>query len=158
MSRSYVPAFVSAALGKAQQAFADATSAPLCSLSETAVVRQVFHGHIQCCSHVTMRFSLLKNITNGQLNIQTPSRTYSFPEKLSSDGSQTDLLQVQLTVRNPTFWLRLAAMGDLGFAEAYMYGEVECDDLIKVFMVGLSLYIRVIRRTTIASGRNTRKP
>ncbi|OCH86874.1 cyclopropane-fatty-acyl-phospholipid synthase [Obba rivulosa] len=82
MSRSYVPAFVSSALNKAQQALVDATSAPLCSLSETAVIRQ-------------------------------------------------------LTVRNPTFWLRVAAMGDLGFAEAYMYGEVECDDLIRVFMVFL---------------------
>ncbi|EMD31380.1 hypothetical protein CERSUDRAFT_119769 [Gelatoporia subvermispora B] len=150
MSRSYVPAFVSAALGKAQQAFADATSAPLCSLSETAVV------------------SLLKNITNGQLNIQTPSRTYSFPEKLSSDGSQTDLLQVQLTVRNPTFWLRLAAMGDLGFAEAYMYGEVECDDLIKVFMLflrnseqlsalgsGLSRFLRIPQKYAGARIVNT---
>jgi len=26
-------------------------------------------------------------------------------------------------------------MGDLGFAEAYMYGDVECDDLISLFRV-----------------------
>ncbi|EIW59336.1 cyclopropane-fatty-acyl-phospholipid synthase, partial [Trametes versicolor FP-101664 SS1] len=44
----------------------------------------------------------------------------------------------ELTVRNPVFWLRLCAMGDLGFAEAYMYGEIDCDDLAKVFLVFLA--------------------
>lgn len=28
-------------------------------------------------------------------------------------------------------------MSDLGFSEAYMYGEVECDDLIPLFLVGI---------------------
>ena len=41
----------------------------------------------------------------------------------------------ELTVRNPNFWLRLCAMGDLGFSEAYMYGEIDCEDLVKVFLV-----------------------
>ncbi|KAH9949848.1 S-adenosyl-L-methionine-dependent methyltransferase, partial [Amylocystis lapponica] len=40
-----------------------------------------------------------------------------------------------LTVHNPVFWLRLCAMGDLGFSEAFMYGEVACDDLVKVFSI-----------------------
>lgn len=26
-------------------------------------------------------------------------------------------------------------MGDLGFSEAYMYGEIDCEDLVKVFLV-----------------------
>ena len=41
----------------------------------------------------------------------------------------------ELHVRNPNFWLRLCAMGDLGFSEAYMYGEIDCEDLVKVFLV-----------------------
>lgn len=55
-------------------------------------------------------------------------------------GADTDILKTpkaELTVRNPVFWLRLYAMGDLGFVEAYMYGEIDCDDLAKVFQVCL---------------------
>ncbi|EPT05160.1 hypothetical protein FOMPIDRAFT_1111662, partial [Fomitopsis schrenkii] len=40
-----------------------------------------------------------------------------------------------LTVKDPVFWLRLAMQGDLGFAEAYMYGEVDCADLSALFHV-----------------------
>ncbi|KZT73861.1 CFS1-like protein, partial [Daedalea quercina L-15889] len=40
-----------------------------------------------------------------------------------------------ITVRDPVFWLRLATQGDLGFAEAYMYGEVDCRDLTGLFQV-----------------------
>lgn len=54
--------------------------------------------------------------------------------ELDVDASQAP--KAELTVRNPNFWLRLCAMGDLGFAEAYMYGEIDCHDLVKVFLVG----------------------
>ncbi|KAH9841488.1 Mycolic acid cyclopropane synthetase-domain-containing protein [Rhodofomes roseus] len=40
-----------------------------------------------------------------------------------------------ITVRDPVFWLRLATQGDLGFAEAFMYGEVDCLDLTALFEV-----------------------
>ena len=29
-------------------------------------------------------------------------------------------------------------MGDLGFAEAYMFGDVQCEDLISTFLVSIS--------------------
>ncbi|KZT11940.1 cyclopropane-fatty-acyl-phospholipid synthase [Laetiporus sulphureus 93-53] len=32
---------------------------------------------------------------------------------------------VQLIVRNPAFWIRVAMQGDLGFAESYMFGDVD---------------------------------
>jgi cyclopropane-fatty-acyl-phospholipid synthase len=28
-------------------------------------------------------------------------------------------------------------MGDLGFAEAYMFGDVQCEDLISTFLVSI---------------------
>jgi cyclopropane-fatty-acyl-phospholipid synthase len=32
-------------------------------------------------------------------------------------------------------------MGDLGFSEAYMYGEVECDDLVALFRVSIEVRV-----------------
>jgi cyclopropane-fatty-acyl-phospholipid synthase len=42
-----------------------------------------------------------------------------------------------LRVINNTFWVRLCMMGDLGFAEAYMFGDVQCEDLISTFLVSI---------------------
>ncbi|KAH9851815.1 cyclopropane-fatty-acyl-phospholipid synthase [Lenzites betulinus] len=98
--------------------------APLCVLAEKAAT------------------GLLREITNGSLTIYTPDRTYCFGEdgavhgELDTDASKAP--KAELTVRNPNFWLRLCAMGDLGFAEAYMYGEIDCDDLVKVFLLFLA--------------------
>ncbi|XHF99610.1 hypothetical protein AWENTII_003108 [Aspergillus wentii] len=38
-----------------------------------------------------------------------------------------------ITINNPTFWIRLCSDFDLGFAEAYMYQEVDCDNLTAIF-------------------------
>ncbi|KAM5535007.1 hypothetical protein V8D89_011380 [Ganoderma adspersum] len=102
---------------------------PLCTLAEKAAT------------------SLLCNIANGTLLIHTPGHTYTFGEEEEKDhlwphhhhDSHTPRGPVaQLTVRNSNFWLRLCAMGDLGFSEAYMYGEIDCEDLVKVFLVFLA--------------------
>lgn len=91
--------------------------------------------------HIYPYSSLLKSITLGRLVVHTSSRTYVFPAKTSQHlvPRESDLdgqmLNAELTVRSPIFWLRLASMGDLGFAEAYMYGEVECADLFEIFEV-----------------------
>src|SRR5882762_3518838 len=44
-------------------------------------------------------------------------------------------MHAELHVVNDNFWIRLATMNDIGFAEAYMYGEVKCSDLVAVFRV-----------------------
>ena len=81
--------------------------------------------------------SLLQLISNGTLIIHTPAHTYRFGEQKDTheDAELSDAPVAELTVRNPNFWLRLCAMGDLGFSEAYMYGEIDCEDLVKVFLV-----------------------
>ena len=42
-------------------------------------------------------------------------------------------------------------MGDLGFAEAYMYGEIDCEDLVKVFLVRGCLHFGFRARTLLSS-------
>ena len=56
------------------------------------------------------------------------------PDKVAAEDA-TSPLKAELRVVDDAFWIRLCTMGDLGFAEAYMYGEVECDDLVTTFLV-----------------------
>lgn len=42
---------------------------------------------------------------------------------------------VTLTVKQDGFWMRAILFGDMGFAESYMLGEVECADLTSFFEV-----------------------
>ena len=83
----------------------------------------------------------MQNITKGHLRVLTYSHIYNFPSPDSSTAKDSTNampdLKAELRVVNDVFWIRLCTMGDLGFAEAYMYGDVECDDLVSMFLVGL---------------------
>ncbi|KAF8842181.1 CFS1-like protein [Paxillus ammoniavirescens] len=69
----------------------------------------------------------MQRITEGNLRLLTSSDIYHFPALPPSSPSE---LKAELRVVKDVFWIRLFTMGDLGFSEAYMYGEVECDNLI----------------------------
>jgi cyclopropane-fatty-acyl-phospholipid synthase len=77
----------------------------------------------------------MQNITKGHLRVLTYSYIYNFPALASEENNETSGVKSELRVASNVFWIRLCAMGDLGFAEAYMYGDVECDDLPSVFQV-----------------------
>lgn len=86
----------------------------------------------------------MQRITLGQLKVVTLERIYTFPEPSPSGEDEFDArpeVKAEIRVLKDTFWVRLCAMGGLGFAESYMYGEVECDDLISLFQVYF-LYMR----------------
>jgi cyclopropane-fatty-acyl-phospholipid synthase len=78
---------------------------------------------------------LMENITEGQLRVLTYSHIYTFPAPLIDSEHPERGSKAELRVANDVFWVRLCAMSDLGFAEAYMYGDVECDDLVSLFHV-----------------------
>lgn len=50
------------------------------------------------------------------------------------DGSG---VQVHLGLKSDTFFKRLALYGDIGFAESYMDGEFECDDLTTLLRIAM---------------------
>jgi cyclopropane-fatty-acyl-phospholipid synthase len=81
--------------------------------------------------HILTDARVLRNITIGRLRIITSKRVYEFAAEAGQDVEP----QAELTVLNDAFWVRLCTMGDLGFAEAYMFGEVTCEDLISTFLV-----------------------
>jgi len=98
----------------------------------------------------------MQKITKGHLRVLTYSHIYTFPLPELGNGGQINGrpdLKAELRVLNDSFWVRLCAMGDLGFAEAYMYGDVECDDLVSLFKVcvpslknGSHKYLRFLAR------------
>ncbi|KAJ3553768.1 hypothetical protein NM688_g3441 [Phlebia brevispora] len=85
--------------------------------------------------------SVLNNVRHGSLTMRTSTSTYMFPPSASAEGAARivtpDQLTATIVVRNPNFFLRLLLSGDLGFAEAYMFGEVDItpDDLVRVFLI-----------------------
>ncbi|KAJ3483136.1 hypothetical protein NLJ89_g12089 [Agrocybe chaxingu] len=86
--------------------------------------------------------ALMQKITVGHLRVLTLSHIYTFPiagpgnEQPTVPNPRPDL-KAELRVVNDAFWVRLCTMGDLGFSEAYMYGDVECDDLVALFQMFL---------------------
>ncbi|KAM7193166.1 cyclopropane-fatty-acyl-phospholipid synthase [Naviculisporaceae sp. PSN 640] len=49
----------------------------------------------------------------------------------------TSIPRVELIIKNEAFWMRTFLFADMGFAEAYMLGEVECADLTGFFQLFL---------------------
>lgn len=57
-------------------------------------------------------------MNQGHLRIVTTDRAYNFPTSDSHHPvNEHDSLRAELKVINPSFWIRLALMSDLGFAE-----------------------------------------
>ncbi|KAH7340623.1 CFS1-like protein [Rhizoctonia solani] len=92
----------------------------------------------------------MQRITVGHLRVLTESHIYNFPA-LGSKGVQ-DGPSAELRVVKDSFWIRLVTMSDLGFAEAFMYGDVECDDLVALFKIFLLNRENLVEmKSTIAS-------
>lgn len=53
--------------------------------------------------------------------------------------------KIELRVINQAFWVRLFLFADMGFAESYMLGEVECDDLTGFFEVWSQCSFPILR-------------
>lgn len=86
----------------------------------------------------------MQNITTGQLRVLTFSHIYKFPSIPDVDADEGQGYKAELRVVNDVFWVRLCTMSDLGFAEAYMYGDVECDDLVSLFRVSFSYIVTIL--------------
>ena len=68
-------------------------------------------------------FSILSNINVGYLEIT------NYQGKVFRFGNPQDDLKAQLKIKNPNFSFNLIKSGSIGFAESYMRGEFETDNL-----------------------------
>ena len=97
--------------------------------------------------------SLLNKIEIGQLVIvdETTGQTIIYGQKIAKEHSRKTngvngvngatkrtgaVRKAELVVKREAFWVRLFLFADMGFAEAYMLGDFECDDLTSFFEVG----------------------
>ncbi|TCD69401.1 hypothetical protein EIP91_007748 [Steccherinum ochraceum] len=127
-------------------AFKVGSSKWLCDVAEN-MVTQYLVLVFEMLSVLNRSSSTLKNISQGQLTIRTSTQTYVFPDpgmELRQTNSSPHL-KASLTVLNPTFWMRICLTSDMGFAEAFMFGDIEVDNLINVFE------IFVLNRTALSS-------
>lgn len=60
-------------------------------------------------------------------------------DRKAADKNVPCSFDVELIVKRNAFWLRLLFFADIGFAEAYMLGDVECNDLPAFFQVCMTL-------------------
>lgn len=90
--------------------------------------------------------SLMKRITVGKLRILTEQGVWEFGDLVTRDAPCAELRVV-----NEAFWVRLLMSGDLGFAEAYMIGDVACPDLVAVFNMFIANRENLNDATTYAS-------
>ena len=66
-------------------------------------------------------------MNHGHLRIHTSDREYLFPvSDKDRPRNEHDNIRAELKVINPSFWIRLALMSDLGFAEA---SPIVCFDI-----------------------------
>ncbi|KAJ5191384.1 uncharacterized protein N7498_010369 [Penicillium cinerascens] len=90
---------------------------------------------------------VLRRISGAHLKViiayQDPSEVIQVGD---IDGSEQPESTVTLVVRNPKLWMRICSCLDLGFAEAYMFQEVDCDNLGKLF----DIYIK--NKSRLGSG------
>lgn len=54
---------------------------------------------------------------------------------VNGEGKLGAAPRVHLVVKKSAFWMRLLLFADMGFSEAYMLGEVDCNDLTAFFQV-----------------------
>ncbi|RFU29051.1 hypothetical protein B7463_g7292, partial [Scytalidium lignicola] len=81
-------------------------------------------------------FSALSRIQNGRLTIisKYPGADVEqviFGQQPTKDSDED--LGVAVVIKDPNAWTRLCQAFDLGFAEAYMLQEVECENLVGLF-------------------------
>jgi cyclopropane-fatty-acyl-phospholipid synthase len=135
---SYIPKAVTQPLAQSadfiRSALGGVSWGPAVSVSKAAVV------------------SLLGRIEVGQLIIrdETTGQILSYGQKIAKEHSKKvngvngvngtkktskGVRRAELVVKKEAFWVRLFLFGDMGFAEAYMLGDIECEDLPSFFEV-----------------------
>lgn len=132
---SYIPPFVSNPIAHGtdflRNALGSMTWGPVLTLSKVAVTG--LFERIELGTLVVIDEATGKAESYGQ-KVSKESRKLANGEngtakKIHGPG------KVELLVRKESFWVRVFLFADMGFAEAYMLGEIECADLTAFFEV-----------------------
>jgi len=61
----------------------------------------------------------------------------TYPDGIEKDYGIKGHMDVELSIKDSSFFRRLAFYGDIGFAESYMDGDFECSDLTKLIQIAI---------------------
>ena len=105
--------------------------------------------------------AFLKNTQIGSLTItDEEGETTVCGKSTESEGdgerSVYDIANAELIVRDSKFWIRAGLFADMGFAESYMLGEIECSDLTALFKVLITNKKYLAHRATWTSNVSAR--
>ncbi|KAJ7205426.1 CFS1-like protein [Mycena pura] len=93
---------------------------------------------------------LLANITVGKITLVTESHTLHF-------GEADCALHATLRVKSDAFWVRVALFTDLGLAEAFMFGDLDCEDISALIQILIAnrhlLTVETMLASVLAKGR-----
>ncbi|KAF7296434.1 CFS1-like protein [Mycena chlorophos] len=76
--------------------------------------------------------TLLGRISSGRLTVYTSPTE---PPLHFGACDAPEALRATLTVRSDAFWMRVALFTDLGLSEAFMFGDVDCDDVSALIQI-----------------------
>ena len=82
-------------------------------------------------------FNILSRINYGYLEIT------SFDGRTLKFGNPEDSLKANLIIKKPNFTYKLITGGSIGFAECYMRGEFETNNLSN--LLGFAIWMNVIK-------------
>lgn len=64
-----------------------------------------------------------------------PKKDAEVPSRKNVVRKADTIPRVEIVVKDESFWMRLFLFADMGFAESYMLGEFDCEDLTAFFQV-----------------------
>ncbi|KAF7355676.1 CFS1-like protein [Mycena sanguinolenta] len=111
-----------------------------CIFTETAISTGLRAIH-PIRSHI---LSVLSKITRGKITLITESETLDF-------GEADAQLHATLRVKRDAFWMRVALFTDLGLAEAFMFGDVDCEDISSLIQILIANRRELTTDTILAS-------
>lgn len=84
--------------------------------------------------------ALFRQIQVGSLQITDTDGSLTVcgsPVRVPAEGEKSvhSIPHAEFRVLNDLFWMRLLVFADMGFAESYMLGEIDCPDLMAFFKV-----------------------
>ncbi|OAA46292.1 methoxy mycolic acid synthase 1 [Metarhizium rileyi] len=133
----------------------------------TDLLRSTIGGLAWAPAVTAARYAILTTFscvdTGMLLLVDEPGETrHVFGQKLSSgaDLSATGSPQerragntprVEIVIKRESFWMRLFLFADMGFSEAYMLGDFQCEDLTSFFQLFIINRDRMRNGTTLIS-------
>ncbi|PLW39995.1 hypothetical protein PCANC_11531 [Puccinia coronata f. sp. avenae] len=96
--------------------------------------------------------SLLSKIEHGRIHMHTKQESWTFGGQCTTKAhGEQEEEEVSIQVLSDAFWIRMFLLSDMGFAEAYMVGDIRVDRLDALFKIFIRNRAHVSEMSMLAS-------